>query len=155
MLYWNSEIYSAFYSLVARLILECMILLVCLCSLSFQSWQIIKKTELEPTVSYRKVQLSLSMPWRQTVGVEVHLHSLSTLELDKGKWSTSCPGCFMPRQKTWYPLNLSLGGSWRWSGHSGEKDISCPWWDLNPWSSSPQPSLYTYYAILASQHHIV
>jgi len=33
-----------------------------------------------------------SMPWSQTVGVEVQLHSFSTLEPDKGKRSISRPG---------------------------------------------------------------
>lgn len=78
---------------------------------------------------------------RQTVGVEVHLHSLSTLELGNCMpWLLHAQG-----KKPCYPLNMSLGGPCRWCIHSGEHKMFCPWQELNSWTSSPQPSHSLYW----------
>jgi len=44
------------------------------------------------------------------VGGEVQLHSVLTLTLDGGQWSTSHPGRFIPGRRPRYPLNRKLGG---------------------------------------------
>jgi hypothetical protein len=40
---------------------------------------------------------------------------------------------------------MSLRGPCRWCGHSGEEKMFCPWQELNPWTSSPQPSHSLYW----------
>jgi hypothetical protein len=78
------------------------------------------------------------MPWSYELGAEVQLHSFLTSALDGDKRSTSCPSHFTSGKERWYPLNRRLGGTQSQSGLLEKRKISCPYWDSNQWSSSPQ-----------------
>jgi hypothetical protein len=60
-------------------------------------------------------------------------------------WLPSHLGCFTPKKKPWYPLNIKLGQSQSWSKCSGEEKV--PWlqWDSNRGRSSTNPSQSTDY----------
>jgi len=55
-------------------------------------------------------KFSLFMPLRHTRGVEVWLHSFSTLALDTGEWFTSHPSCLTPGKGHWYLFSTRMGG---------------------------------------------
>jgi len=74
------------------------------------------------------IKLGLYIPLRHTGGVEVQIHSLITLALDGGKWSTSSPDRFTAG----YPINMRLGGFQRRSGRSGENGNLIPLPEFDP-----------------------
>jgi hypothetical protein len=54
------------------------------------------------------------------------MHSL-TLALDRGEWSSSCPGRFTPRERaTQYTLDRRLGEPQSWSGPDVKEKNSQP-----------------------------
>jgi hypothetical protein len=61
--------------------------------------------------------------------LEVWLHSFSTMGLDEGKRSASCPIHFTLEGSV---AEQELGGSQRWSGCGGERIIPFPPWNQTP-----------------------
>ena len=74
-------------------------------------------------------------------GVEVQLHSFLTSALDEGKWSTSRPGCFTPKERTTVLMEQVGWVGPRTSLNVLEKNkISCSCRESNPGSTSPDCS---------------
>ena len=59
------------------------------------------------------------------------------MELAKSVRLTPCPSRLIPMAEPLYPLNRRLGGSQGPPGRFEEEEISCPYRDLDPESSSP------------------
>jgi len=74
-------------------------------------WSVFKLPVQEKQTMKGKVQFTLSMPWRHTVGVELLLHPFLALALDGGEWSTSRPVHLTPWKQPQYTLNGRLVGS--------------------------------------------
>ena len=78
-------------------------------------------------------KLTLYMPWRQRRGEEVWIHLFLTSALDGGKWSIFTPKPhYHQKKKPQNSMKRMLHGPQSWSGHSGDKNISFPCWELNP-----------------------
>jgi hypothetical protein len=56
----------------------------------------------------------------------------STLALDGGKWSTSCPFLFNLGKQSQYPLYMGLGGPHSQSGHYREEKNLLPLLGIKP-----------------------
>ena len=63
-------------------------------------------------------KVSLSTPWTHIWGVKVQLHSFLTFALDGSEWSTSCPSCFTPGERTPVPTEQQTG----WNPELGWSD---------------------------------
>lgn len=68
--------------------------------------------------------------------VEVHLHSFSTLELDIGKWSASCPG----RKKTLVPTEYEPGWALEMVWTFWRRENVLPLAGFEPLIRQPTPS---------------
>lgn len=87
-----------------------------------------------------KINLSLFIPWRHTVGAEAQLHSFLTYRCE---WSTSHPICFIPKQRT---SSIHWKGSWVGPRASLNvlmpRKITCPSSELKP---GPSHTLLNHY----------
>ena len=89
-------------------------------------------------------------------GAGVQLHSFLISALYGVEWSTSHPGRFIPRKELLYPLIGRFVGPRSRSGRFCRSDISCPYRDPNPLSSSPcLVAIPTTLNILLGQSHIL
>jgi hypothetical protein len=96
-----------------------------------------------------KVKLLLITPWKHAGRTEVRPRSFLTSTQERGEWTTSRPGRFIPGKEHgthwtagWVDPNGGLGGLWR-------RDLF-RLRDSNPRPSNPQRSHYNHYAMPAS-----
>jgi hypothetical protein len=103
-----------------------------------------------------KVKLFLLTPWKNAGRTEVWLRSFLTSTLERGEWTTSRPGCFIPGK--------DRGTHWT-AGWVDPRGVLCGLWrrDLfrlrnsNPGPTNPQRSHYNHYATPApfSFNHVL
>jgi hypothetical protein len=97
--------------------------------------------------------LSLCMPPRHIVAVDVQSHTFFTSALDSGKWWTSSPSRYSTGKEPQHPLHRMLGGLQCWSGYVGEEKslLSLPRLKLQ--TIQPQLNHYTDWDFLTHAWH--